>query len=302
VLVHSPAGWDGATPLPAVLLLPGFAGSAEDQLGSSLLDPSLPGRLDRLFLGGCAPFHTVVPDVMTALGGSQYLDSPGMGAWLSYLVDVVRPAVDEAVGTTGRWGATGRSSGALGALHVAARDPATFRAVAWHAGDCGFDLCYLEDLPKAIRGLAAAGGVQPFLDGFWARRRVDGDAFAALNILAMSCAYADRLDPLPDALPFDPTTGEVRFDVLQAWRRHDPIVRLDAEPAFRDALAGLDSFTLDVGDRDEYLLHLGARRFVAALRRHGVPHDYEEFAGGHRGTAWRYDLSLPRLASALHRA
>ena len=54
-----------------------------------------------------------------------------------------------------------------------------------------------------------------------------------------------------------------------------------------------------IGDRDEYLLHLGARRFVRSLRDHGIAHDYEEFPGGHRGTAWRYQVSLPRLAQVL---
>jgi hypothetical protein len=32
-----------------------------------------------------------------------------------------------------------------------------------------------------------------------------------------------------------------------------------------------------------------------------VPVEHEEFEGGHRGTAWRYALTLPRLVGALVR-
>jgi enterochelin esterase-like enzyme len=35
------------------------------------------------------------------------------------------------------------------------------------------------------------------------------------------------------------------------------------------------------------------------LHKLGVPHTYEEFPGGHRGTHYRYDVSLPRLVRAL---
>lgn len=300
VLVHVPAGDHDR--LPAVMVLPGFAGTHDAVLGGGLLEPSFPNRLDRLFADGCPPFLTVFPDLMTSVGGSQFVDSPGIGRYLDALVHVVRPAVDSHFETTLRWGATGRSSGALGALHFALAAPQHVRAVAWHAGDCGFDLCYLGDIGPAIRGLQAAGGVEAFLNGFWTRRRVDGDAFAALNLLAMACAYSPDADrrPLPARLPFDPETGAVDFDVLRAWQRHDPIRRVTDDPSVAQTLRALDLLLLDAGDRDEYLLHLGARRLSAALTAADVRHSYTEFSGGHRGTSWRYDLSLPLLARALH--
>jgi enterochelin esterase-like enzyme len=300
ILVYTPPGYEAGGAFPAILVLPGFAGTGEDALGRSMLDPSLPTRIDQLIAAGCPPFLAVLPDVMTSIGGSQYLDSPGIGRYQTFLADVVRPAVDAAFRTTGRWGATGRSSGAFGAFHLAVRAPATFRAIAWHAGDAGFDLCYLEDIPKAIRGVLAAGGVGPFLDSFWGRRRVGGDDFAALNVLAMCCAYSPDPSrrPLPAHLCFDPVTGAVDFDVLRSWQVHDPVV-VARDPAAQAALRSLDLLYLDAGAHDEYLLHLGARRLVAELTRGGVPHIYDEFPGGHRGTAWRYELSLPKLARAL---
>lgn len=298
VLVWSPPGAHDA--LPNVLILPGFAGTLEGPLGSGLLDVSLPARLDALIDAGCAPVRAVIPDVMTSVGGSQFLDSPGIGNYQTFLVDTVMPGVEAAFPSTGAWGAVGRSSGAFGAFHLALRAPEKVRAVAWHAGDCAFDLCYLEDLPKAVRGVLAAGGVDAFLQGFWSRRTVGGDAFAALNILAMSCAYDPdpARSPLPARLPFDPATGAVDFAALQRWSVFDPVTMVRS-PAVCEALRGLDLFFLDAGSQDEYLLHLGARRLVAGLIAGSVPHTYEEFPGGHRGTAWRYDVSLPQVAAAL---
>jgi enterochelin esterase family protein len=37
------------------------------------------------------------------------------------------------------------------------------------------------------------------------------------------------------------------------------------------------------------------------LRDRGVSLVHEEFPGGHRGTAYRYDVSIPRLLAALDR-
>ncbi len=302
VTVLTPAGWrpDGPA-LPVVLVLPGYAGTDDGLLGNSLSDEGLPTRLDRLFAAGCPPFLTVVPDVMTALGGGQFVDSPVLGAHLSFLTDVVAPAVEAAFPTTGRWGVTGRSSGGLGAFNVAVRDPVRFRAAAMHAADAGFDACYLAELPVAVRGLAALGGPAQAVEAFWRLPRPSGDAFATLMVLCLSAAYADaRLDtPFPARLPFDPETGAPDPDVLRAWRRHDPVVRAE-EQAVQEALARLDLLFLDAGDRDEHNLHLGAARLARVLQRGGVPHTFETFPGGHRGTSFRYDVSLPAMAAALH--
>lgn len=300
LLVYTPAGYEQGPPLPAVLLLPGFAGTGEGLLGRGLSDMSITSRIDRLVAQGCPPFIAVLPDVMTSMGGSQFVDSPGIGNYLTYLTQVIRPYVDAHFRTTGRWGAAGRSSGGFGAFNVAVADPAHFRAIAFHAGDAGFDLCYLGDLPTALRGVRRAGGVAAFLQTFWQDHRPGGDTFAALNILAMSCAYSPDpgRSPLPARLPFDVDTGAIDFDVFASWRRHDPVIRAQ-DPAVRAALQQLDLLFIDAGAQDEYHLQLGARRLVAALQAGGVQVEHDEFPGGHRGTAWRYDVSLPKLARAL---
>lgn len=302
LIVYTPPGWTTGETLPAVFLLSGFAGTGEGMLGRGLGDVSIATRIDHLVADGCPRFLAVLPDCMTRVGGSQFVDSPAIGPYLSYLLDDVRPLVDARFHTSGSWGAAGRSSGGFGAFNLAVAAPRHIRAIACHAGDMGFDLAYLSDLPAAIRGIQQNGGLEGFHDRFWAKQRPGRDDFAAFNILAMACAYspAPGAKPFPATLPFDPQTGEIHFDVLQAWRAFDPIVRA-SEPSVQAALRSLALLFIDAGGQDEYSLHLGARRLVTVLEAGGVPHAYEEFAGGHRGTAWRYDVSLPKIAAALHR-
>lgn len=300
VAVWSPAGCD-ATPLPCVLVLPGFYGRVDDWHGGSLHEPSLLERFDALVASGrSGPFRAVVPDCTTSLGGSQFIDSEGFGPYGSFVLDDVLPAVDAAFATTGAWGAVGRSSGAYGAFQLARLRPERIRAIAMNAPDCAFELGYLEDLGKGVRALHAAGGVEAFLQTLWTRPKLDGEAFAAMNILAMACAYAGDASrrPVPAKLPFDLHAGTVDLADFLAWRAHDPVVQAQA-PETIAALRQLAYCGLECGDRDEYGLHLGATRLHAALVAGGVEVDFCLFPGGHRGTAWRYELSLPKVVAAL---
>ena len=104
--------------------------------------------------------------------------------------------------------------------------------------------------------------------------------------------------PLPCRIPVDLETGAVNFAAYQELCRMDPIVRLN-DPSQADALRALDLLYIDAGSRDEYNLHLGARRFSNALTAKGISHVHEEFDGGHRGMAWRYAVSLTHIAEVL---
>jgi len=304
VWAYTPPGADlsGATRYPAVLVLAGFAGTGEGMLSRSLTEQSLASRIDHLIAGGCPPFIAVMPDVMTSLGGSQCVDSPAIGPYARYLTDEIVPFVDASLPTSGRWGAVGRSSGGFGALHLAMEAPGRFAAVASHAGDMGFDTCYLGDLTGGLSAIQAAGGPRALVEKFWTKRRPSGAWFGAMNMLCMSAAYSPDLDApdFPARLPVDWRTGAVDFETFQSWRRFDPVVRVEQASA-QEALRALDLLWLDAGSRDEYHLHLGARRLVSRLSALGIDHEYEEFDGGHRGTSYRLDASLPRLAHTLTR-
>ena len=301
LIVYLPPGYDDAKQsYPAVMILAGFSGNGEAILSRGLSTLSIATRIDQLIARGCPPFIAVLPDCMTSLGGSQYVDSPALGQYATYCASELRTFTDAHYRTTGRWGVAGHSSGGFGALHLAMRFPGAFHAVASHAGDMGFDLCYLSDIPKAISGVAAAGGMERFLQTFWDQRDPSPSAFAALNLAAMACAYSPdpELGPLPARLPVDIETGAMDFEVFQIWRRFDPVYAVD-DPAAAEALRRLDLLYLDAGDKDEHHLQLGLRRFVSRLVALEISHQHREFPGTHKGLSWRYETSLPLIVDAL---
>lgn len=289
--------------LPCIFILPAFAGTGEGFFARGLTDLSMSARLDRLHADGCPPFIAVMPDTMTSVGGSQYLDSPGIGNYATYVVRELKEAVSATFNTNGHWGVIGRSSGGFGALHLAMSHPRTFKAVGCHAGDMGFDLMFLGEIGPAIQGVKELGGIQTFHENFWERNRPNHAQFAAFNLIAMAYAYQKSpvdLDSGP-VLPVDLNTGEVHYDVIKDWMQFDPVARINQAEA-QEALRALDCLYIDVGNRDEYHLHLGARRFKSALDAAEIDYIYEEFNGGHRGTAFRFDHSLPILSKALQSA
>jgi enterochelin esterase family protein len=281
--------------------LAGYAGTGEMLFSGNAWQPGLGERLDRLVGSGAMGEAIVVaPDCFTRWGGAQYLDSPAIGNYETHLLTEVIPAVDRrfrtAAARAGR-AVGGKSSGGFGALVLAMRHPDLFAAVASHAGDMAFELSALKDLPVAARTLRRHGGVEAFLAAFEASERKGPEDFTTMMVLAQAGAYSpDAGRPGGLALPFDLETGELDAAVWKRWLAWDPIRMLDAHA---EALRGLALLYLDAGTRDEHNLDLGARIFVQRLRALKIGFEHQEFDDGHRGTAYRYDISLPKLAAAI---
>ena len=191
----------------------------------------------------------------------------------------------------------GKSSGGFGALALAMRSPELFAAVASHAGDMYFELSALPDLPVAVRTLRRHGGVAGFLRHFEAKEKKDGVDFTTIMVLAQAGAYSPdpgRANGI--ALPFDLDTGEIDWTIWRRWKAWDPV---EMVATHAEALRRMKLIFIDAGTRDEHNLDLGARIFVRRLQTLGIACEHQEFDDGHRGTAYRYDVSLPRLAAVI---
>ncbi len=301
VWVWTPAGWDGIAPLGGLLLLPAFTGSTWSFLNRSWKAPSMPERLDRLEAAGMPPVAVVIPDTMTAVGGSQYLDSPAIGAYGTWITEELLPWLERRLPIRGRWGAAGKSSGGYGALRLALWAPERIGTVACLSGDAAFEVCYPPDFPSAVETLREAGGVAAWWEAFQGRTEgLAGPDHAVVSLLAMSCAYSPdpAAVPLACELPVDLETGAVRPEVFERWLEHDP-VRL--VPRHTSTLRGLDGLWLEVGTRDEFRLQVGARLLHRALAAQGVAHEYREHPGGHFKLNARFDEVLPWVVGRLYR-
>jgi poly(3-hydroxybutyrate) depolymerase len=298
--VYVPAGHDGAG-LPLLIDLAGFTGSGLGRTAWKNFGENMPERLDRLIAEGQMPPAVVAfPDAFTRLGGNQYLNSPVFGQWEDFLAGDMLTALETRFncGGTGRRGLFGKSSGGYGALMNAMRRPDVWSAAACHSGDMAFELCYLPDMPIALRALARHGGsAEGFVHAFEDGDRPAGSDIHALMILAMAATYdPDPSVPFGIRLPVTLDTCELIPERWSVWLQSDPIVAVGDHV---DALRSLSYLFVDCGDSDQYNLLYGARRFHRRLSDLNVNHLYEEFAGTHSGIDYRLDVSLPAMATAL---
>ncbi len=290
--------------VPSVYVIQGYTGQLDMWLERSAFAPTFVERLDAMFAASQCPDAVIVlVDAWTSLGGSQFLNSASTGPYLDHLCDEIVPFVDASYPTLpGREhrGIAGKSSGGYGAMVVPMLRPDVFGALASHAGDALFEVCYLPEFPGIVRRLRDDfdGSYDVLRQRLAQEPEFDFDRYgAALSLYAYACAYTPDPDrPGEPLLPFDPSTGRLIDAVWARWLALDP-VRM-AEP-HADALRGLRRIYLDAGRQDEFFLDLGAQAFAGELSRLGITHTLELFEGRHGGISHRYPGAIRELVLAL---
>jgi enterochelin esterase-like enzyme len=97
VTVYLPPGYDDASHrrFPALYLLSGHGSTGPGLLNWRPWDVTIQGQLDALAESTTiGPLIVVMPDMWTRFGGSQYIDSAGMGRYEAYLIEEIVPFVD----------------------------------------------------------------------------------------------------------------------------------------------------------------------------------------------------------------
>ncbi len=305
VWVYLPPGYeDGDTRYPSIYLIQGLTGQLDMWRNRSPFRPNVVELVDATFADPATPPCIVVMvDCWTSLGGSQFVDSPGTGAYHTYLCDEVVPWVDaryRTIPSARSRAITGKSSGGYGAMITPMLRPDLFGALATHAGDALFEVCFRPEFRDCVRALREYDGS---FDAFWADFRsrpamTKATDATLLNVWCMAACWSADEDGTV-RLPFDVTTGAVDEATWARWLAWDP-VRMVAEHA--EALRSLAAIYVDAGTRDEYFLDLGAVAFVDALAAVGVePTFFELFDAGHMAIEYRYPIALAHLAEHLER-
>jgi hypothetical protein len=304
--VYVPPGYDdSAERYPAVYVIQGYTGHLAMWANRTPFRQPFPETADAVFAGGAPGCVVVYVDAWTAYGGSQFVDSPGTGRYHSYLCDEIVPWVDEHYRTIPdreSRAITGKSSGGFGAMITPMLRPDLFGALATHAGDTLYELCYVPDFGEAVRALRGYDqDIQAWLADFRSRpaftKPEDGNL---LQLIGVSACFSPGADGKPE-LPFDPATGVLRPETWQRWLDWDPVRMV---PDHAEAVRSLRAVWIDAGTRDEYFLDVGAQAFRAELAKAGVPDDrvhFELFDAGHAAIDYRYPLSLAWLAERLAR-
>jgi S-formylglutathione hydrolase FrmB len=307
VAVYLPEGYDRSdADYPLFVDLAAFTSSGLKRLAWTAFGESVPQRLDRLIArGAMGPVVLACPDAFTSLGGNQYVDSPILGRWETFVAQELVPALEARFRVRrhpSQRAVFGKSSGGYGALVQGMRHAERWGAIACHSGDMGFEWVYLRDFPSVLDALAREDGdVERFVRKFAENPKVRGDQLHVLMILAMAASYAPDLEaPLGVRLPVDPHTCEIDPRGWARWLEHDPVRMVD-DARCRESLASLRGVFFDCGRRDQYLLHYGARTLARKLTAYGLLHVYDEFDDDHSSIDYRLDVSLPWLYSTLAR-
>ncbi len=296
--VYVPPGYDESRRYPSVYAIQGMTGQVEMWRNRASMRKTVLELFDDLFASGDAPPCLVVfPDCFTALGGSQYLDSPATGRYHTYLCDEVVPWVDARYATldaAAHRGIMGKSSGGYGAMVTPMLRPDLFGGLATHAGDALFELCYQREFAQCARALREeyGGSFERFWEDFRSRPALTRESDKWLvNTYCMAACYS------AGELPFDLETGALRPDVFARWLEWDPVLMV---PRHAETLRGLKAIYIDSGTGDDYYLDLGALAFRRALAEIGVTDVFLElFPATHNAIEYRYPLALRYLAERL---
>ncbi|MEK7388910.1 MAG: alpha/beta hydrolase-fold protein [Elusimicrobiota bacterium] len=289
---------------PVFYYLPGFSGTGRGAVNYNPWKENILERFDRLIVEGRArEAIIVVVDAFTAYGGSQYLNSSATGRYADFVVYELVGFMDDKLSTVrhpeGR-AILGKSSGGFGALTLAMRHPEVFGHCVSHSGDMGFEAAYGQDMLKFVTALERYGGsCKRLIQDFLKSRTKEAFDHGVINILAMAACYSPNPgSPIGFDLPCDPRTAELIMPVWKRWLDLDPV---HAAAKHAGALRRLKTLWFDAGLRDEYFLHLGARRLSKALSALKVRHTHEEHGWGHHDMSERLDKSLPLLSSRCRR-
>ena len=306
VLVHiAPEGvkaMEDGQQLPVIIYLAPFTSSGAARAGWKAFAETLPQRHERLVASGVMqPVILVMPDTFTSLGGNQFVDSPVLGQWSTWLSTALKSEVKQRYATNGRFGLVGKSSGGYGGLVNALLSPECWDGVACHSGDVGFDLMFKPTFAETLTHVARYGSAADYVDHVRAAAKLSGPDFHSLMICAMAASYDPRAptesNPLGVVLPVDSTTARLDEAAWAKWLAFDPLTMIESGA---NNLQNLAALWIDCGDKDQYHIQYGSRLLVKRLTSLGVEHHWEEFDGTHSGIDHRLDLSLPFLSKALN--
>jgi S-formylglutathione hydrolase FrmB len=304
--VYTPPGYHATDRrYPVIYFLHGYLGRVDGYWNWVGWVPPVPRLIDDLFSDPeVPPAIVVLVDAWTAIGGSQYLNSPATGQYLDYLAQDVVGAVDaryRTIADRDHRALSGKSSGGYGAMVATMLRPDVFGGFASHSGDCYFEMSYLFDVSAAARALRDlyGGSYERFFEDFNSRpariRTARDPDHVLINIYAMAAAYSGEPDGSV-SMPFDLQTTAFRDDVWHRWQELDP-VRMVATRM--DVLRTLKAIWIDAGRQDDYYLDLGAQAISAQLTAQNIDHQFELFEGFHAGVQHRYPIGMRFLSERL---
>lgn len=268
-----------------IFVLSGFAGNGTKALGDRGFEETLIQQINHCRQKNNAPeaLYCFV-DAWTFWGGSQFLNSKGMGRYEDYIVQELYPLLLQ------NWpidpkrvAIVGHSSGGYGALHLASKYPQLFSYCGSLSPDCFFEGSLLPDFYKSAPYLLENSDLKTLSQAHHQRKLFKlKQGFQILNCIAMTLCYSPESPSKKGSKklswPLDLATGLLQPAVWKTWKEKDPLVFLKKR---QSQLKKLKGFYIEVGRSDEFHLQFGVRQIHQWLQSRKVRHHFVEFDGGH---------------------
>lgn len=246
---------------PVVYYLHGFAISGRDfydymQVPTAVAENAAAGR----------EFIVVVPDTLTAMGGSMYANSVTTGNFRDFIATDLVAFIDShyrTIPTREGRGLVGHSMGGHGTWVVGMTHPGVF-ATLWAQSACC--VSPRNETPESAARMAAVP-----------RDGVDASGFGMRAGLASAVAWAPNPQNPPFFVDFPlAADGSVDQSVIARWANNSPLAMVSSNVA---ALRSYAAIGADVGDKDglvadDTLIHRELEKF-------GIAHDWAVYDGNH---------------------
>ncbi len=283
---------------PVVFYLSGFASDGWKNTSFNRFENNTVQDIDHWTSEEIIPSATYIfVSAWTKWGGSQFINSKGMGNYEDYLVHDLASEVKLSfpeIQENENWIVMGGSSGGYGALHLGSKYPRLFNHVIAIAPDSLFEISLLPEIYKYLPYLNEHGGFDKFILNFTHENMKYSDhiLFGLKNIVAMTLCYATKDSNNNFKIPID-KDGKIIESIWQEWVQHDPVnfLKQRTETAIQ-----LKSVCIYAGDKDEHSLQYGSKQIYQILKSAGANVTYSEHPGTHRSIN---QFRLPALSDVL---
>ena len=267
---------------PVIYVLHGFNGNAQS------LTQRVKAAMDAmLFNRQIEEMIAVFVDGSNRFGGSQYLSSPTIGDYETYVVSELVGRVDTLFRTIpdrNSRGITGFSMGAYGSMHLALKYPEVFSVVVAQSGTYDFGDEWVQLFAKT------AGPFLALIDVFKVSEERAWREFNKLPLpIRNGIAYLAAVASNPDKPPF---YLDLPYEVVSILPpRFRPVESVQQRIIENDIIHELDrasnrptklnAIKIVHGNQDEKAFIRQAEALVASMTDRGIAHEYEPHNLGH---------------------
>jgi S-formylglutathione hydrolase len=274
VLVYLPPSYATSSDkrYPVIYLLHGYGGTEKGAWLS--LAPVKPAMDSLVRNGTVREMIVVMPNALTVLGGSFYMNSRSSGNWDDFIAKELVAFVDKKYRTLARpesRGLAGHSMGGFGTFAVGMR----------HAGETYGALYALSGCCTQV-GRTPQSAVWQAIADVHSVADVKNLAFFPRVSLALASVFSANpsAPPLFVNAPFENKGGTwtVVDSVFRLWQDSSPLPMI---PGHAEQLKRLRGFVFDVGTSDQLVAPAALAAMDNELTRVGVTHLYETYDGDH---------------------